>query len=445
MNESNNINIKARNSNMLVQGISFLAFAVVSLAIALTPFLSSDAMKIKTLFFIVGGVLFLTFISLFVYLLYKECVPQNALIINSRGFIDLLNVGENIVIDWTNIANVKILGKNNVKYFTVTLENADIVLAKMKGKKADEMRENIEENLPHIIISQKNLRISVKELQEIFTKLIREARVLSSEQPKKVKNNPFSTDDVLRAFGKLPKNEEQEEQDETASPVNYQDLPSASQDNDNVEKETEPLIDESEASEESETDSFYAMLQQKTAKSEESEPVVETTEEPSSAEDSCDVVDVDEQPSIADEPSVETKSSDEDMPDEIKTLLSKARSSKITEIEKLLSDSETPVSHKRAETSSPISKTDTETVVQPEPNLDNGSDESPVVESNDDVPVNSFDDLKISLGDDASEPKKVTPHDSKTDTIEFISKKTPQNEDDFIIPDPIEYNDDTQD
>ena len=151
MNESN-INIKERNSNMLVQGVLYLFGSVMSLIIALTPFLSSDAMKIKTVFYIVGGALFALFASMFVLLLYKECNPKNAIVITSRGFYDRNNVGEGILVEWTNVASVKMLKRNQNPFFGIILENTDIVLAQMNKKNSQEMRENIEENLPHIII-----------------------------------------------------------------------------------------------------------------------------------------------------------------------------------------------------------------------------------------------------------------------------------------------------
>ena len=80
------------------------------------------------------------------------------------------------------------------------------------------MRENIEQSLPTILIPQSSVRISIKELKALFSKFSREARALESDTLKKPKNNPFTTDDVLRAFGKLPKNETNDNPEKDTTP-----------------------------------------------------------------------------------------------------------------------------------------------------------------------------------------------------------------------------------
>ena len=427
MNESN-INIKERNSNMLVQGVLYLFGSVMSLIIALTPFLSSDAMKIKTVFYIVGGALFALFASMFVLLLYKECNPKNAIVITSRGFYDRNNIGEGILVEWTNVASVKMLKRNQNPFFGIILENTDIVLAQMNKKNSEEMRENIEENLPHIIISQKDVRTPIKDINDIFVKLIRESRVLKHDSDREAKNNPFTTDDVLRAFGKLPAKEEDVTQDAVDEVIDQQNdevpannVSAASPAPATVNKEPQ------DAEESVNEDSFYAALKQKTDKNnlhEELSTTSKSTSTVSNKEDKTDVI-IEETDDIPD-----------DMPDEIKEILAKSRSSKISEIEKLLTDSDTPISHRKQqqEEIAVTATTDSEPV-----------DSEPVDTEKFDVnnESDSIDNLEISLNSQDKATKNA--HDSNTDTKEFITAKvlieSEEDEDDdtFIVPEPIEY------
>lgn len=422
MNESN-INIKERNSNMLVQGVLYLFGSVMSLIIALTPFLSSDAMKIKTVFYIVGGALFALFASMFVLLLYKECNPKNAIVITSRGFYDRNNVGEDILVEWTNVASVKMLKRNQNPFFGIILENTDIVLAQMNKKNSKEMRENIEENLPHIIISQKEVRTPIKDINDIFVKLIRESRVLKHDSDRKAKNNPFTTDDVLRAFGKLPAKEEDVTQDAVDEVIDQQNDEVAANDVSTASPAPAAVNKEPKDAEESvNEDSFYAALKQKTDKNdlhEELSTTSESTSTVSNKEDKTDVI-IEETDDIHD-----------DMPDEIKEILAKSRSSKISEIEKLLTDSDTPISHRKQqqEEIAVSATTDSESVDTETFDVNNESD--------------SIDNLEISINSQDKTTKNA--HDSNTDTKEFITAKVliepeeDEDDDTFIVPEPIEY------
>ena len=422
MNESN-INIKERNSNMLVQGVLYLFGSVMSLIIALTPFLSSDAMKIKTVFYIVGGALFALFASMFVLLLYKECNPKNAIVITSRGFYDRNNVGEGILVEWTNVASVKMLKRNQNPFFGIILENTDIVLAQMNKKNSEEMRENIEENLPHIIISQKEVRTPIKDINDIFVKLIRESRVLKHDSDRKAKNNPFTTDDVLRAFGKLPAKEEDVTQDAVDEVIDQQNDEVAANNVSTASPAPAAVNSEPKDAEESvNEDSFYAALKQKTDKNNLHEELSTTSESTSTVlnkEDETDVI-IDETDDIPD-----------DMPDEIKEILAKSRSSKISEIEKLLTDSDTPIPHRKQqqEEIAVSATTDSEPVDTETFDVNNESD--------------SIDNLEISLNSQDKTTKNA--HDSNTDTKEFITAKVliepeeDEDDDTFIIPEPIEY------
>ncbi len=235
MNNENIIEIKGVSKNWLAKGVLTLALMLVSLYVALLPFVSLFAKQNALIFYIIGGVAFVAFTAYFVYLLYTECTPKNALILSARGFIDVNNIGQNVEIEWTNVTAVKILGKSNMPYLGITLDNVDIILNKIPKRNADEIRDNINQNLPTILIPQSTVRTPIRELKETFVKFAREARVLGKDAPKKQKNNPFTTDDVLRAFGKLPKESEPEKAPEELT----EELP------EDVQKPQEPTVNTS--------------------------------------------------------------------------------------------------------------------------------------------------------------------------------------------------------
>ena len=164
--------IKERKADLLSRGISFLFLTIASLLIACLPLISKIASKTPLPFYIIGGGLFLIFITLFITLIYHEFNPKTVLLLTSTGFVDKKNVGEGIEVQWTNVSSVKLLQRRNIPYLGVTIENSDIIIAQMKKGLADEMRENIEENLPSVLISQEDVRISVNNLNDIFIKYI---------------------------------------------------------------------------------------------------------------------------------------------------------------------------------------------------------------------------------------------------------------------------------
>lgn len=535
----NRIEIKERRSDLLSKGITFLIFAIISLIFTLLPLVSSFAKETPLPFYLIGGLLFVAFISLFSFLIYKEFKPGYALLLDSHAFIDKKNVGEGIEIQWTNVSSVKLLGRRNVSYLGITLENSDIVIAKMKKGAADEMRENIEEGLPSILISQNDVRISVKELKEIFIKYIREARTVENGVPKKPKNNPFSTEDVLRAFGKLPPKEECE------SPVKSNDEEPQSElgieDNETYDStstivvECEPVEDESIANKMSDLntiepaiiapdrhaqdsaeqltigsfDSFYEILKTKAANENSSEvsilePDMNGYEAPAEPEEPMEFPSDENEVTEAYEKTIEpVDASEEDIPDEIKEILSRARSSKISELEKMLNDKDTPVSYSKAKSSAvtysaeeiasneasfesntavdvcPIVEIVPEKVdvISPEDTVENSHIITPNITFNDedasDEKSEEIDDFQIVLPDDLFESsnkdsvnitldsliglaEKESPvskaRDDMTDTKEFYPeliridenafKSESQNsdeDDDFIIPDLTEY------
>jgi len=198
--QNNHIVIKEQQKDWLLKGFIYLGLMILSLVFTFIPLFSGNDNG-KIIFYIIGGLAFTASTTVFVLLLYKVCNPGVAMILNARGFIDKKNVGDRIVVDWTNVSAIKQLGKNDMPYLGVSLENSDIVLAQMKSKEADAMRENFNNNLPAILIAQNEIRMSVKELKELFTKYAREARALASDnEHNKQKVNPYSTDDVIKNF-----------------------------------------------------------------------------------------------------------------------------------------------------------------------------------------------------------------------------------------------------
>ncbi len=309
------IEIKEQRKGIFAKGLSILALMIISLTVALFPYLSESAMKNALVFFIIGGIAFVVFTTVFVLILIKEYNPNNALILSSHGFIDLKNVGDDIEIEWTNIASVKMLGKGTMPFLGIVLENSDIVMARMKKVASDKMRKNIEDGLPAILISQKEVRIPIRDLRDIFIKFVRESRLLQKDAPKKTKTNPFTTEDVLRAFGKLP----------NEATVVKEDAHS--------EETTEEKVINSDNS----SDAFYDTLYEMGVQS--SQPVASIDDK---TEDNR--VFSNDEPVLIPENDDVSNDDVTEMPDELKEILSRARSSKISELEKILSESDVPYS-----------------------------------------------------------------------------------------------------
>ncbi len=339
------IQIKERSRGYFTKGIFFLILMTVSLLYAFYPILSSREVSGVTYFYALGGGAFAIFTGFFVFLLYKEFKPDNAFILNAHGFTDIYNVGKEIEIEWTNVASVKIMGKNEAPFLGISLEDNDIVMSKMAKNKAEIMRENIEEGLPSILVSQSDVRTPVSELKDMFSKFIREARILEKDTAKKQKANPFTTDDVLRAFGQLPKeNEEATVDTEESAEKIQQEI---------AEDVIENTIVVETVNTETDTATNAEIIEQllvpeQTNENEVAEEVVEAEEE----------------------------TLDEEMPQEIKDILARAKSSKITELEKMLSDNQ-------------------EFIIDSEPE----SDVADVIESKDDVDVTPV----VETADDAEE------------------------------------------
>lgn len=301
--------VKERSNGLIAKGLTFLAFMLISLLFALLPLLVSGISGIAAYFYIAGGILFAIFTALFIALLYRECNPRDAIILNAHGFTDIKNIGAGIEIEWTNVASVKLINRRDNPLLGIKLENTDIVLAKMKKNKANEMRENIEDNLPAILIAQNDVKIPIEELKNHFTRLARDARILEQAPPSRPKVNPFTTDDVLRAFGKLPK--ENSAAAETQKPET----------NEGVVKEAGVTaasdLSKSETVSESTSGSFYDSL----FKTESQSSDIAAAATKATEEADC-------------------------MPPELQDILKRAKSTKISEIEKILADPNTPAVQK---------------------------------------------------------------------------------------------------
>lgn len=445
MTTENNIEIKSQDKFWLLKGILCLVFMLTSLLVALFPLISDFAKAHSTTFYISGGIAFVAATALFAFLLYKECKPNNALILSAHGFIDNINVGENIEIEWTNVVSVKMLGKANMPFLGITLENTDIVLAQMKKNQAEEMRENIDQNLPTILIPQSSVRKSIKDLKELFAKFVREARALESDTPKKPKSNPFTTDDVLRAFGKLPVEESIEDD---ASVVEVESVSKPFEILDEMPTpDTETPIEEKHPPV---SDSFYEALRAKaTAKSD-----IDTSEL------DTNVFDIEESATetITCEHNDDTESNNEEIPNEIEELLSKAKSNRISELEKLLTDVEFPYSASRINSDPSTLTTETDKAFQEVISKDEESFDEAVFADTDIIPEEETeltpdtdtkneltldslieDALRSSVehidSDETSDSPIVdieingSTHDSNADTKEFI----------LDIPEPFGY------
>ncbi len=433
MTNENIIEIKKQQKNWLIKGFIFLFLMLASLFLALLPLVNELAKTNSKLFYSVGFSLFAVFTVLYSINLYKACKPANALILSARGFIDRLNVGDDIEIEWTNVTAVRMLGRANMPFLGVTLENPDMILDKMKKGAAAEMRENIEQNLPTLLIPQNKVMIKIKDLKDTFAKFAREARALEKDSQQKTKSNPFTTDDVLRAFGKLPKDEEASEPEQLVSnndtsaknveetrvfcdngEENGDTLKSEHNNNEEYdafdinqtvaiidvndeeleaieENETNEIIDEVE--EDNEIDNDVKTYDIETQNEDINIVIEESTSEPQTNDDDVktvspfeipeDISNVDKQgetkisasdsfyaalrakattkaessqqnydvPNIninnAFDSAEEKSTSDVEMTDEIQEILSRAKSSRITEIEKILSDTDIPFSLSR--------------------------------------------------------------------------------------------------
>ena len=351
MNE-NHIEIKEQRKNWLLKGFIILVLMLISLFISLVPLLFEFNKSVNGVFSAIGGILFAVLTALFVINLYKVCKPKTTLILNAHGFIDTKNVGNGIEIEWTNVSSVKVLGKSDMPFLGICLENIDITMAKMKKNLAIEMQENIEENLPAILIAQNDVAISINELKDMFSKFAREARTLENDVPKKPKNNPFSTDDVLRAFGHLPSADDIDNTATREIPLNAAEAQQIQTNDENSTLElfseapsAEPEIKEQTVTKDNtsiaqntqktkfDNNSFYEALREKASAN--IEKPASAIEQPASAIEKDEVEDVDK--------------AGEAISAEIDELLSKTKSSRIDELGKILSDNNTPFTYQRTD------------------------------------------------------------------------------------------------
>lgn len=317
--KTSRIEIKERTSSFVAKGFCWLLFACCALFFALLPFISEYAMERRLMFFLIGGGAFVFFASMFFALLLREMNPASALVLNSHGFCFYSDLGDT-EIEWTNVASVEIINGDSAPVLGVTLENPDMVIAALPKKAAQDMQENIAEELPHVLIVQSAIRYSVYDLKLLFERFIREARALEENAPKE-KVNPFTTDDVMRAFGRLP------DEDEAQHTAEYSP---ALGDSLQVVTDNDRAVPPD--------DDFYSMMLASAVSPKKSKPIVDD-ETPYDASDEPETSPEPEQDTVVyiDADSDDESDAEEEMPEELLELIGKARSSKIDEIERILS------------------------------------------------------------------------------------------------------------
>ncbi|MBO5870002.1 MAG: hypothetical protein J6Q89_04560 [Clostridia bacterium] len=388
--KDNNIFIKERHPELFTKGFTLLALMIASLLCAFAPFLASGLQNNKKEFYLIGGLLFVIFTVLFVRLIYKEFYSSNLLILSSNGFIDNKNVGPNIEIEWTNVSSVKLLGNDEMPYLGISLDNCDIVMAKMKKHVADEMRDNIDDNLPHILIAQNEVYTPVNELKDTFVRFIKESRILNREANQKPKNNPFTTDDVLRAFGKLPPEDNSVEQKsadcetdatnaESTKPEIVKNLPVNEVPTEkiidiNIHNDIEPTADSENTVNLDLPDSFCEFTQNNIDNSSEiPEDVIPTSSNEDDFKNALDTTNIS---------------------DEINEFLAHAKFSKIDELNKMLNEKDVPYSAVRDDKSDVSGKEDKKEIIEDITNTESKDENTDVEqepqEASDNYGITSF-------------------------------------------------------
>lgn len=327
MNET--IIIKERRNDLLIKGIPLLVLIIASLILTFAPEIFTGISIMPSFFYLAGGLLTLLFGTLFVLVILRQSKPDTAMILTSRGFTDIRNIGEDIEVSWTNVASARIIDSEGERMLGISLENPDIVMEKMEKRPAAEMRANLEDNLPAIIILQSDVLTDLNELKDIFNRFAREARTLKTSAPKKQKNNPFTTEDVLRAFGKLPAEEAEAPETEEISTADEPAAAEASTETHNEvpEKAAQP------ASAADDGDSFFNMILGSGAEKADKGAAAPTAPNAPNAPAAPAKPAREEAAPAA--PAVE-KTADDELPPEAREMLSKVRSSRITELEKIL-------------------------------------------------------------------------------------------------------------
>lgn len=338
--------IKEKRGNFIVKGIFWLFLALASLLCALLPYISAYASEKKLWFFLVGGAAFVFFTTLFVMLLVREIRPGNAMVLNSRGFRCASLLGSDMEIEWTNVAGIGVFGTKKTPLFGIRLENSDIVLARLGKKAADEMRDNLSENLPAMLIAQSDIRMPLTELKELFNKFIRESRALEESEPQKPKANPFTSEDVIRAFGGTEsdvaslRTKTVPETPKQVAPAPISPAAAAAAAAAPASPASPVPAAVGASVKEASADRFYEMLVEKA-----SEPI--KTESASPEAKAPIVPDVPAAPT----PEAPAKSEDEEevITDEMRELLSAVKVTRVSELEKLLNDNGIPFSASRQE------------------------------------------------------------------------------------------------
>ncbi len=453
------IEIKEKRNSFLLKGFIYLALTVISLFIALMPYIFVALNNDKMLYFLIGGVAFVGFTMTFVLHLYNEICPRNVLVITEKGFTDFLNIGD-YEIEWTNVASVKLIGKTDAQYLGISLENSDLVIENIKQKFADSIRSNLDDNLPAIIIDADNIRFSLTELKEIFTAHVKDARKVTDDFSNRPKNNPFTTDDVLRAFGKLssietPATETNETNEKniieehsvsdsdvvTESNDFYDALTSIAFSENELDRcgaDSAEIKEPSKDTHENPSDDNDVIIDLNSTRT--FEPLdIESTHEEGSNDN---IIEEDHDEEFASEESIQEKTTETEVTSasEIDDILSRVKSSKISELEIILAEKDVPFSFARVDKNEKedISKEpECSHTVYKELNFDVSSE----VNKNEPIPTDDFNTsldelIKIALNEPQKDLRPSSTKLSEEDAYPDLINLNDDNSDygDIIIP-----------
>ncbi len=178
MMKTDNIRIKRKNSDFLLFGFLYLLLILIGVFLIGLPFLSfaPEAFAARAFLVILGILCVAAGGTLYGFLLYHGIRPQDALIITNKGFTNRLVGGkEGVYIEWINVASMKIFGLSKAPMLGLTLEDNEHYLSSLEGKDERTARANLEVGLPVIAIAQRDVFLSIGELKNLFSRMIKGA------------------------------------------------------------------------------------------------------------------------------------------------------------------------------------------------------------------------------------------------------------------------------
>lgn len=176
--KTDNIRIKRKNSDFLLYGILYLLLILAGIFLIGLPFLSfaPSGGGARTFLVILGIVCVGAGGAMYGMLLYRGICPQDALIITNKGLTNRLVGGkEGVYVEWVNVASMKIFGLSKAPMLGLTLEDTESYLSSLDGRFEKEARANLEVGLPVIAIAQRDIFLSVGELKNLFSRMIKGA------------------------------------------------------------------------------------------------------------------------------------------------------------------------------------------------------------------------------------------------------------------------------